>query len=481
MKQPSHNIDYRLGWRWLLPYVHGQRLYLGGFTIDEQVFWKQSLSSIEWVLEPIKADGWIYNANDTSIELAKEFIKDLPETVQWVVFIGEGAVVRLLQRQLPHEFGIIHEYGLLPVDSPRLVIPLSHKSHTVTALTLHRPGRWIAQLGVKIALMLTHLGINFPLRRRVLLVATRAPIPSSIVMLNAVGIKSLPVQGMDFALYLGTPGPNRKTVALPLSKMVPDVIIKIGESVQACLNIQNEAATLSFLTNTPMQQSRKMVSTVGEQKGHTLSVASQVPRMLGLIENEHGVALYQEYRPRLNVRAAVLEKEVIHFLVQLTTIEQRSRPLQKVLTETILRIGTCGLSGQNESAMEAICRWLKNRAEEGISVYEHRCHGDFAPWNCAMTTQGFFVFDWEDSQSQALAFGDAFYFAIAPTLHLQGQNQAPCQALAKALSLSELVATRCSFMKVDVRVYFALWLLENHITHSGYAHIVECLAKELTA
>lgn len=461
-------LDYRFGWRWLLPYVPGQTLYLAGFDAVEQAFWQESFSSAEWVREADQAVGLIVDADATAARGRTEgLLAGLPCTaVQWVAAAGTGKETSRWRRHLTTEFDVIHEYGLLPASTPRLVIPLSKPSHAVAALGLHRPGRWSARLVARLAAAMAQFGVSFPLRRRVLLIASRSPSPWPIGASQAGAPVYLSGTGWDFALYLGTPDGNRKTVALPLGGWAAEALIKMGESPQARQAIKNEAAALSYLAKAAPHPG--------------CSLARQVPQMRGLVENEHGAALYQEYRPRLKVDEDVLEAAVIDFLAQLSTIERRTRPLHEVLAGMTAAGDAEGGGGKDGAASRSLWSWLHRRAEEGVTVYEHRSHGDFAPWNCAWTKQGLFVFDWEESRPRALAFGDAFYFALAPAVHVAGKFD-PAQAQAKALRLAEQVAKRGGIKAPVIPVHFALWLLAREMSHPAYTRLTEYLATERAA
>lgn len=467
---PSALLDYRLGWRWLLPYVPGQKLYLRGFNEAEQAFWHKAVASAEWVRSPNMAEGWLIDTSGTASVSIESFMAAMPEAVQWVVFTGTGGTVYRWRQRLPYEFKTIHEYGLLPAANPRLIIPLAKPDHVVAALALHSPGRWAAQVAVRLAVMLARVGMFFPLRRQVLLIAERSPSLGPMGALQARMTFHVADEGTDYALYLGTSNDNRKTVALPLGVSTPDVVTKMGESAQARQALKNEAATLKFLAKSstlPYSSERRGNGHAGSlsQGGPLLdhSLADQVPRMMGLVENEHGVALYQEYRPRLKARPAVLEEAVIDFLAQLSMINRRSCPLQEVLNMMADATGPVGFVEGDDSSLSSIWRWLYMRAEQGAVVYKHRTHGDFAPWNCAWTAQGFFVFDWEESHPLALAFGDAFYFAIAPALHVTDTD--PKWVLRKALAIALQVAERSRFTDVDVNLHFTVWLLSRLKSH----------------
>jgi len=93
----------------------------------------------------------------------------------------------------------------------------------------------------------------------------------------------------------------------------------------------------------------------------------------------------------------------------------------------------------------------------GESVWGHRSHGDFAPWNFAWTAKGFFVFDWEESAEDGLALQDAFYYVIAPALLVQ-RNASVTETFNAVFCFANRVV-EASGTKLDIQLYFALWLL----------------------
>lgn len=126
-----------------------------------------------------------------------------------------------------------------------------------------------------------------------------------------------------------------------------------------------------------------------------------------------------------------------------------------------------GLSRAAESAASKLWSRLTGLANEKKQICLHRCHGDFAPWNCAWTDRGLFVFDWEESREQGLALGDAFYYVLSPFVHVQ-KNPDAGKVLAMAVEFATDVSTRsglCAGLtprcETDVRVYLALWLLDR--------------------
>ncbi len=120
---------------------------------------------------------------------------------------------------------------------------------------------------------------------------------------------------------------------------------------------------------------------------------------------------------------------------------------------------------------------LRRLAHSDEVVWYHHAHGDFAPWNCTWTRQGLFVFDWEESKEQDLAFSDAFYYTVAPALHMQGKSDAH-QTVRAALHLARRVADACGLGGVDLRIYLVLWLMQRTSKAVFYKDMLQSLAKD---
>ena len=121
--------------------------------------------------------------------------------------------------------------------------------------------------------------------------------------------------------------------------------------------------------------------------------------------------------------------------------------------------------------MERLHAKLLALAEDGLSIWTHLSHSDFAPWNCSWSDQGLFVFDWEESIVQAPAFGDAFYFSLAPWLHVR-HNQNAETALNEVLCFARKVAARTAPDDVEIEVYLALWLLPRVSREQFYENLL---------
>ena len=444
--------DFKFGWRWLLPIGGCRTVALLGFDDDEVKFWQQAMPMCRFINELLAADACIIDADRVE--------DGMPETGRvlkeagMLCLVGQRRPVRKWQALLTGRANRLREYGLLPASNPRVVIPLQSSRHTSYALALHRPGRGVARLGVKLAGILANLGHTALLRGRSLIIATADPdaVPNGAVHAEIEArLKDSP---RDYALYLGVMGPNRKTVALPLGEGEPEAIIKSATSPRARESLTNEAAVLECLKGASIQR--------------------YVPRLLGTADNKSVFSLLQEYRSRRPARKTELETAVIDFLRLLSGINRRSRPLSAFLEDLACEgIGPGTVRGPAE--LEVIWARLQSLAGIGMLVWEHRAHGDFAPWNCSFTEPGFFVFDWEEGRECDLAFSDMFYFIVAPQLYLQRAPDAP-KTLDAIGRMADRVAEKAGFGEIDIWVYLACWLLRRLETDPFYPEMLRALA-----
>ena len=446
-------LDFRFGWRWLLPVAGGERIRLYGFSNDEELFWRGAFPTLDWSADGGRAEVLVVDAAHCTAQAMPSLRGAIPAALIVCMLLSRSQVMHW--RTILHEsFPQVREYGLLPSGTPRVVVPLSLTRHATTALSLHRPGRWIARLGLRLARALACAGSFELLRGRVLLIATRSPdfIPEGAVRADVPKRIAHPIK--DYALYLGTPDDNRKTVVLPLGDSPPDIILKVAAIPTARHSLNNEAAALLALSKS--------------------SLSAFVPRLHGTVSTDNAMSLYQEYRPRRQTGHRKMDAAVVAFLGQLTLLGHNLVPLSSLLVS--LPVGSnASLPAEVEIACHALHRRLRQLGESGAVVWVHRTHGDFAPWNCTWTDQGLFIFDWEESQEQDLALGDAFYFAIAPAL-LVHRKASRKKTLEAALSLANSVV-EASGARLDSRIYLALWLLRQVGQADLYGELIVLLER----
>ncbi len=438
---PIHELDYRFGWRWLLPIRDDDRLILSGFRESEEVFLRNALKLADRFTDSV-ADANVWIADSDQDGHGPATVARDCSRVDAICVVGSGRSVARWRKALSGRFPFQFEYGFLPADTPRLIVPLGSSQRTISALRLHHPGRRLAKLGMMLVRSLVSIGQFAPLRRRMLFVAVKdeTRFPAGAI---ASGLETrFPVEKGAFALYLGTPDVKRKTVILPL--MDPQkVLLKTASSTDARDALRSELSTLRALEFS--------------------SIGPNIPRVLDVVDNGDTLTLYQEYRQRKSTGNKGYRNAVIDFLSRLSAQGRDSCALTEILEKVRSENGVlfCDSEGRVRTSL---IRKLEQAAEVGTKLWVNLSHGDFAPWNCSWTDEGLFVFDWEESREKIPAFGDAFYFVVAPAVHIPGKHSVE-MITNDALGLAAEVAGKAGLTVDDLRIYWALWLIERAAIH----------------
>lgn len=451
----DHFLDFKFGWRWLMPLQNCTTIGLCGFEPDEARFWRQSFATKQVSDDFFAADALVIDADRCSNATLSRAIQASPSVLCVV-----GSRKRLRKwREITSVYRDVRQYGLLPATRPRVVVPLNCRRHTSYALALHRPGRWLARLAVQAAGFLAHFGSTGLLRGRSLLIATTASLPPNGVASRSEPIADLDTANTDYALYLGVEGENRKTVALPLGTAAPSIIIKTATSTQSMASLRNEAAALESLQHT--------------------ALAQNVPHLLAIDDDGATVSIYQEFRSRTSATPWRQRIAVTEFLGQLSRINRQNRPLADLLGEMRDKISSPTLRADARKMTEDAWARLESLAGSGTVVWEHRIHGDFAPWNCVFTRQGLFVFDWEESKECDLAFGDLLYFICAPILHMGRKHDAD-HALNDIFRIGNSIARTALPTPVELELYLTCWLLRKMDESPFYYQMLQALMRRWT-
>ena len=272
----DETLDFRFGWRWLLPVTKGHAIRLFGFSTEEEQFWREAMQAEERMVNVDRPEMLLVDG-DHCADYDGPSVSEINAARVVCVVTGKSHALHW-QKRLNVAFPQLREYCLLPAANPRVVVPLKSSRQTIAALGLHRPGRLLARIGLLLACALAVMGNFELLRGRVLLIATRESdfLPQGAVQADCPA--RFGVQNVDYALYLGTPDANRKTMALPLGCFAQGVILKVAATPKASASLKNEADALETLGRS--------------------SLATQIPKLINMVESGNSLTLYQEYRPR---------------------------------------------------------------------------------------------------------------------------------------------------------------------------------------
>lgn len=425
-------LDYRFGWRWLLPVTAGDKVLLLGFSDGELTFWRRILADASITADPGAAT--VLLLKDLSPD--HRLVQACPR-LDVLCAIGPGSMVAAWRRWLAGRFAQVSDFALLPADRPRVVVPLGESAPLAQGLGLHRPGRRTARFALAIGTLLARCGVDRPLRTRTLCIATRVVDKQRPAGLWQAGLRLCSGDaGGRYALYLGTPDAHRKTVVLPVGGR-PECILKIGVSTTAGEALHNEMTALQMMSRT--------------------SLASSVPRILGAEIGDGFIVLCQEYRARKAAMQSVIRTKAVEFLTALARVDARQRPAGEILAPYRLGLDE-PVDGIDQQKCAARRKFLDGAVDSDVMIAGSRSHGDFAPWNCALTDQGFFVYDWEDSCDWDVALSDAFYFATAHAAYVQRRPDLEKVENA-AFTLAGNVAEEIGLEMDKIRFHWNLWLL----------------------
>ncbi len=430
----DEKMDYHFGWRWLLPLNSETQVMFVGFTDEEIEFWCQKLPTGARITNKAeKANLWLVNgAPPNYLELAN--IDNLND----ICVIGSGKVIGHWTGWAKKHSFRIWEYAMLPPVDARVIVPLYGRDLLNEGLSLHQPGRKLIRLAVNLLKGLALLGFDLPLRKKMICLCSKNETFDSYGATQAGIDLRVAKRPKNYALYLGTPNENRKTVILPLGAE-SNTILKYGSSSVAKASLRNEASTLQEIGRT--------------------SLVEKIPKLIEVVDTDNQVTLHLEYRVRKKASDRWLAGNVKTFLSMLSQQNKSRKTLAEVLESNALLTSENELEQKSLKHIEVVREYLCHLASEGEYIWGHRSHGDLTPWNCSRTQKGFFVYDWEKSKPWDIALSDSFYYSVAPAIHISGpHDSARVETMALLFAKKNLKSTNLS---VNIPVLWGIWLLQR--------------------
>ncbi len=354
-----------------------------------------------------------------------------------------------------------HCFMGLPATLPRIWIDLSTPRSRVSGLNVHRPGRWFmraAVWGIKLLARFTSClvvpGLYVTVHSK-----TRGHSSNSVLDCAAAAILHEAIQFLT--LYSGSIDQKRKITVRLCLQSGRQVIAKVADTAAGKAAVLQESAALKWLSAT--------------------EVASQVPQILGEPFEENGAMVqFQSLLPDGRYMSA-LGPAHLQFLKALRNKSRQQMalkdiPLYRALQKTdIFRRGMearqdslplSGFAGAISSCdLLEMVRCLKENEETLLEV--GFSHGDFAPWNCSLSTASspqLFVYDWEDADPLAPAGIDVFHF-----LYKQAVLVGPWEGMdAIRNKWYQYVSEDVS---INTQVYLAISLLREFAADTGIKEI----------
>jgi hypothetical protein len=300
----------------------------------------------------------------------------------------------------------------LPPSNPRLLVPLATLRVQSCSFSLYSPGsgygkfiKWLGKTTARIGLM-GMLGrfVAAPVEKFKVM-RTIQPILTAegVADLRNVWEKSMDERPVSIAFSLGTPNHYRKVTALIFDRnSKPLAFAKVGCTPQAVALISNERRALKKL--------------------HLRNVGNiSVPVVLA--HGKTGLSVWFLQSPLLGGRLSPssLQKDHIDFLTKLARDTGQVMSLaswdiwsflHEVLNKPIPPIKEEFVSDRR-LILNLCNRFLTLDSEESRELFPFAAaHGDFAPWNIRMTSNGITLFDWEHFLPLAPAGWDIIHFIV---------------------------------------------------------------------
>ena len=207
--------------------------------------------------------------------------------------------------------------------------------------------------------------------------------------------KMLKRNDIEFAISLGTPGPDRKPVIQILTSEGKVVgFVKIGDELTNNL-IVNEADAITGLSQ-------------------LAPVSFCFPELIYKgWWNNHYFLIQSTPSQKLLSAPQRINSCHVEFLKELADVNPTRITLDKSIFWQELNEKIESISEKNHYyniAREVLVR-VQNEIDNTLLPF-HMCHGDFAPWNTYLDGKKLFLFDWEYSVNQALPGRDLFHFIV---------------------------------------------------------------------
>jgi hypothetical protein len=333
-----------------------------------------------------------------------------------MLFGDAGAFV--VRSRTPMAATTLADLAALPSrEHPRVLVPARSRRSAAAALRQFNQGMTGAARARKLLASTATLAGAARLEKRRLIV-TASPGPHDGASLRDALAAAIDVPEVRIAVFIGSARPNRKPV---LQLTAPDGRVvgyaKVAWSDLTRRLIANEADALRSLEGSPVPG-----------LGTPIVRAEIAWRGLRVLITSAGAHPWWRrgavgLRPSPEVVAAVgaVEPPVRAPLAHLpfsTRLRSRIRPLPPELRQIA------------DDALDGI---VNNGAER--RVLAGRWHGDWSPWNMHRTRRGWFVWDWERSETGVPVGLDTVHHAFLWTLHLTGwSGDAAAQAALRAAS-----------------------------------------------
>ncbi len=256
------------------------------------------------------------------------------------------------------------------------------------------------------------------------------------------------------AIFTGTPGADRKVVAVLGRSSKERVFLKIPLGVSSTALLERERMALQVLAVSNFETFVYPTVTRFDTQGPALAlsdVAPAAPKRISKFSRIH-IAFLSEIYSKSIARKRVCDTD---FFAQIA----RNIELLKGVPGCF-----SGLDSEKVSNLSSAIgkTWALIRPELKISTAY--AHGDFTPWNTYLQRGRLFIYDWELFHIDAPVLFDYFHFVLQNAILIKHWQPGRILRHLKDQRKSGLLRRLLGGIKLDVNTHFNLYLL-HQATH----------------
>jgi thymidylate kinase len=258
----------------------------------------------------------------------------------------------------------------------------------------------------------------------------------------------------EYAIFSGTPGPNRKIILAVADNNKISNFFKISLNNRSRGNIYNEYKALRKLQS--LHSDCFVIPETDLIDEQTISVSNIKPahssNQSGFGE-KHALFLNQLYASSHGCK----------YFKELRICADTQRLLQKIAGHPKLKVTSFAVE-----LFDKLQSLHDSLANENPFIPAAINHGDFTRWNCYQDEKKIYVYDWELSHDEMPLLHDLFHFVIQGAVYSSNANAAEIQhQLHEAFERDEVKKIVREF-GIDAALHLQLYLLHNA---SYYLHM----------
>ncbi len=251
----------------------------------------------------------------------------------------------------------------------------------------------------------------------------------------------------EYAIFTGTPGPNRKIILAVAEKNRIENFFKIPLNSASRENIHNEYKAIKKLEALKLDGIViPQADLIGE---HTIRVSNIKPDQISkktAFGDKHTHFLNLLYKSSINYQ----------YFKQLPIYDNTRQWLQKIAIHPKLK--TIPFAVELNEKLQSLHNRLTN---ENPMVPAGMDHGDFTGWNCYVDQKKIYVYDWELSRQSMPLFHDLFHFLIQGAVYSSNATTGETAALLHEELSREDVKNLIQEFSIDISLHLQLYLLYN--------------------